>query len=71
VLITLRPIGGHIEPNNIDGQMAEWNKAQKNPKNNINSETKNNKNPRFNPRFTIKVCWPKYVDSVIISLNQE
>jgi len=53
--ITIIPTGGHIEPNKIDGQIDEWKKAQKNPKNNINSETRNNKNPRFKPFFIIKV----------------
>jgi len=50
------PTGGQIEPNKIDGQIDERKKAQKKPKNNISSETKNNKKPRFKPFFIIKVC---------------
>ncbi len=44
--------GGNWDPISIDGHIAAWKKAQKKPKNNINSETINNINPNFKPALT-------------------
>jgi ribosomal protein L25 (general stress protein Ctc) len=46
------PSGGNTEPISIEGDNAEWKKAQKKPKKSIISDTINNKNPSFNPNFT-------------------
>jgi len=46
------PLGGHIAPIQIDGESAEWKKAQKKATKNIISETINNFIPIFNPDLT-------------------
>jgi hypothetical protein len=46
---------GHNRANTIEGEKAEWKKAQKNPKNNINSDTKNKIKPEYNPCLTTSV----------------
>jgi hypothetical protein len=43
--MTTIPTGGHCAPKSIEGQKEEWKKAQKKPKNNMISDTINNKNP--------------------------
>jgi len=47
--ITTIPTGGHCAPKRIEGQNEEWKNAQKKPKNNITSDTINNKKPYRNP----------------------
>ena len=49
------PTGGHCPPRTKEGQREEWKNAQKKPKNNINSETTNNKKPIVKPERTHKV----------------
>ena len=68
--ITKIPSGGNIEPISIAGHNAAWKNAQKNPKNNINSDTINNKNPKRNPNLTGCVWNPEKVASSTISLHQ-
>ncbi len=63
------PTGGNSDPISMDGQRDAWKKAQKNPKNNINSETINNKKPNLKPWRTALVWNPKWVASSTISAN--
>jgi hypothetical protein len=65
------PIGGHWAPNSTVGVSALWKKAQKIAKKNNASETINSITPMFIPFCTAKVWSPKYVPSVIISLNHK
>jgi hypothetical protein len=69
--IVKTPWGGKIEPTSIEGHNAAWKKAQKKPKNNINSEAINNIKPKRNPKRTGFVWKPEKVASSIISLNQK
>ena len=64
------PIGGHFAPNSIVGDKALWKNAQNIAKKNNASETIKSIIPKFNPFCTAKVWFPKYVASLIISLNQ-
>ena len=64
------PIGGHWAPNSIVGDKALWKNAQKIAKKNKASDTINKATPIFNPLCTAKVWLPKYVASLITSLNQ-
>jgi hypothetical protein len=50
--IDVIPTGGYCAPNKIDGLKELWKKAQKKPKNNIISDTINNKNPDVKPICT-------------------
>lgn len=65
------PTGGQISPKTSAGEALEWKKAQKKPKNNITSDTMNNKKPQRKPVRTTKVCKPAKVASLIISKNQK
>jgi hypothetical protein len=51
----LIPTGGQIAPKAIDGDSAPWKNAQKNGKNSIASDTKNNNIPYFKPVWTCTV----------------
>jgi len=63
--------GGQIPPIAGLGLKLEWKNAQKNAKKNIISETINKITPIFNPCWTVFVCCPSYVPSLIISRHQE
>ena len=65
------PEGGQWPPSSMEGEKEEWKKAQKKPKNNIISETINNKKPFFKPTRTTNEWSPLKVASLIISKNQE
>ena len=52
----LIPMGGQIAPIAIEGDKLPWKKAQKNGKNNIASEIKNNNIPYFNASCT-RTVW--------------
>lgn len=65
------PAGGHCIPNSTVGDKELWKYVQKIPiKNNV-SETINKAIPINKPLCTAKVWLPKYVDSIVISLNQK
>jgi len=49
-------MGGQIAPIAIEGDKLPWKKAQKNGKNNIASEIKNNNIPYFNASCT-RTVW--------------
>ena len=70
-LIASIPIGGHWAPNSTVGDKALWKKAQKIAKKNKASDTIKRATPIFNPLCTAKVWLPKYVASLITSLNQK
>ena len=69
-LIASIPIGGHWVPNSTVGDKALWKNAQNIAKKNKASDTINKATPMFNPFCTAKVWFPKYVPSLITSLNQ-
>jgi len=63
-------MGGQIAPIAIEGDKLPWKKAQKNGKNNIASEIKNNNIPYFNASCTRTVWWPSCVDSLNKFIDQ-
>ncbi len=63
------PTGGHWLPNSTVGTNAEWKNAQNNDMNKHTSDKINNNIPNLNPLCTTNVCAPKYVPSLITSLN--
>jgi len=65
------PIGGQWAPISIVGDKALWKNAQKIAKKNNASETINKATPMFKPLWTARVWLPKYVASLITSLNQK
>jgi len=67
--IVCTPTGGNIDPVSLVGHKAAWKNAQKNPKNNINSDAINNKNPKRNPKRTGFVWYPDSVASSTTSLS--
>ena len=69
-LIASMPIGGQWAPISIVGDRALWKKAQNIAKKNNASETINKATPIFKPLCTARVWLPKYVASLITSLNQ-
>ena len=64
------PLGGHWAPNSGEGDNALWKNAQKIAIKNNASLTINKANPILRPICTAKVWLPKYVASLITSLNQ-
>ena len=64
------PEGGHWIPNSIVGDKELWKNVQKIARKNNVSEIINKAIPIYKPLWTARVWLPKYVDSVIISLNQ-
>ena len=64
------PVGGHVVPISVLGAKAVWKNVQKIAKKKKASLTINKPTPKFKPLSTAKVWSPKYVASVIISLNQ-
>lgn len=64
------PAGGHFAPISTEGHKEEWKKAQKKPKNNITSDTINNKKPFLRPVRIANVWSPLIVASFKISKNQ-
>ena len=69
-MIASTPIGGHWPPISTVGDKALWKKVQKIAKKNNASDTMNNATPIFKPLCTAKVWFPRYVASLITSLNQ-
>lgn len=67
--MTWIPFGGQHTPTATEGFSLKWKNAQKNEKNNIASEIKNNQNPIFNPFCTGSVWYP-FPDSKTIIKNQ-
>lgn len=68
--IACTPTGGHCIPNSTVGDSELWKYAQKIAiKNNV-SETINKAIPMNKPLWTAIVWLPRYVASVVISLNQ-
>lgn len=65
------PIGGHSAPNSTLGDKALWKKVQKIAKKKRASLPINNPTPRFKPFCTARVWSPKYVPSLITSLNHK
>ena len=63
-------LGGHSDPISIAGANDEWKYAQRIERKKKTSLIINNATPKDNPFCTLSVCAPKYVASVIISLNQ-
>jgi hypothetical protein len=53
------------------GDKALWKKAQNIARKNKASDTINKATPMFNPLCTANVWFPKYVPSLITSLNQK
>ena len=70
-LTVLIPLGGQNVPISVLGETALWKKAQKIAKKKYASLTINNPIPMFNPLCTADVWLPKYVASVVMSLNQK
>ena len=64
------PLGGHWAPISAAGDNALWKNVQKIAKKNNASLTINKATPIFRPLCTAKVWLPKYVASLITSLNQ-
>ena len=64
------PLGGHWAPISTAGDKALWKKVQKIAKKNNASLTINKATPIFSPLCTARVWLPKYVASLITSLNQ-
>ena len=64
------PLGGHRAPISAAGDKALWKKVQKIARKNNASLTINKPIPIFRPLCTAKVWLPKYVASLITSLNQ-
>lgn len=64
------PIGGQWVPISTLGDTALWKYAQKIPKKKRASDIIKRATPIFKPLCTARVWDPKYVPSVIISLNQ-
>jgi len=69
-LIASIPIGGHWAPNSTVGDKALWKNAQNIAKKNKASLTIKRATPIFNPLCTANVWLPKYVASLMTSLNQ-
>lgn len=64
------PSGGHCAPISTGGESAPWKKVQKIARKNSASLTINKATPMFKPLCTAEVWLPKYVASLITSLNQ-
>lgn len=64
------PLGGHWAPISAAGDNALWKNVQKIARKNNASLTINKATPIFIPLCTAKVWLPKYVASLITSLNQ-
>jgi hypothetical protein len=69
--IEFTPIGGHFAPNSTVGDNALWKNDQNIAKKNNASEAINKATPMFNPFCTADVWLPKYVPSLITSLNHK
>lgn len=65
------PLGGHCAPISTAGESALWKKVQKIARKNSASLTINKATPIFKPLCTAKVWLPKYVASLMTSLNQK
>ena len=64
------PLGGHWAPISTAGDNALWKNVQKIARKNNASLTINKATPIFKPLCTASVWLPKYVASLITSLNQ-
>lgn len=69
-LIESIPLGGHWAPISTGGDRALWKNVQKIAKKNNASLTMNKPIPIFKPLCTAKVWLPRYVPSLVTSLNQ-
>lgn len=65
------PNGGHLAPNSTVGDSALWKKDQKIAKKNKASEIMKSATPIFKPLCTASVWFPRYVPSLVTSLNHK
>lgn len=70
-LIESIPLGGQKAPTSTVGDKALWKKVQNIARKNNASLAINNATPIFKPFCTAEVWLPKYVPSLIISLNHK
>lgn len=65
------PLGGHCAPTSTEGAKALWKNVQKMARKKSASLTMNKATPMLSPLCTARVWLPKYVASLIISLNHK